>query len=1129
MEKWNVLTIFAPRLNSKNMALPANLYLNFPLPEDRMAALFASQQVSLFNPAETYETMRAEHERKTIFSEIEKRIDSLRIALSENSSNAKIRRELQKAESDLNARRKAFEGSKTVQDIRQQNIKAKSAIREESDSLILKQKIAALAETEREFLSIKRLLEDMAPLKEYSSKIYMKVVYLRRFYEVIRNAPEIDKARLLTDMARIYLSLLGDSQVLKTYSYGRIDIKTESLLDQVEKILSDSDFDLIQFQFMNFDVMPPFSKLNPTPRKLDDWQLEMLTLIDAGESALVVAPTSSGKTVGSTYAATRYNQVLYMVPNDELARQVAATLTLLYKKNVNLLTNRERYGFKSFDINSSFFVLVGTPYEVENYLMAHPGLVFDYAIYDEIQKLNSESVEFDPLREGGCYERIIKMVSGSKKSGGNQTPFLMLSATVSSPTYLKKWSEEMSSHNVSLISYDKRFINQQRWVWNGQLKELNPLAAVDFTFVAEGGLLESGSMSMSPNDVFKLWLSMKDVTKVNIYSIYRKKQLTLNDVAQLENKLKVELTNLAKSGNKEYAKIVENVLFKFNTPLPISQDKERFDTPELYQMLMYLKTEKMLPAILFKMDNTSEAVILYERLITYLEDQERELYPWFEDDRKIISKYQDLIRERLIRLNDKKITKIPENMKPEVWKAEQTENIVNQETSRYKKEMKTRLDALLEKNHGDKNVISYVKYVMTNLVSGIEDVQSLNRFQPHQSFSFHQYPMGETTSREIKRDLFDFLKMEGISTGYARTEENGQKVSVDYSLHSKLLQKAEFDSIFMRGIMRGIVIYLKGMPVSFQRTAQRLVSEGRAPVVFSDESLAVGVNFPIKTSILLGSPRIEEIDSLKASQASGRSGRRGLDNTGNIVYMGVDWKNIIRAPYPLIVGGYSMSGKMFLPEIYARHPTEVKEIINEKGRKEQARSYRLINDDLLDKSLLKDDYRQLVRNRCLSTTIVSLSQWLSNNTDEVEIEIPDKTYIDYSMNRPEILPEFAKMEWRVRWIDMFSFEAFSNILSEVQEKSTMNEQKATAFVKLLELAVPYISEEPEFVNKMAEVIKINSINKMDPDFHDIISYMTIVSYLISQTYNPTIYDNDRIRPIINLFYQMRDFISDSQF
>ena len=87
----------------------------------------------------------------------------------------------------------------------------------------------------------------------------------------------------------------------------------------------------------------------------------------------------------------------------------------------------------------------------------------------------------------------------------------------------------------------------------------------------------------------------------------------------------------------------------------------------------------------------------------------------------------------------------------------------------------------------------------------------------------------------------------------------------------------DYDHPFMIGIERGIVPYFKDMEVPFQRIAQSLFSQKKIPIVISDESLGYGINMPIRTAVILGKKDIEQVDTLIASQMSGRSGRRGID------------------------------------------------------------------------------------------------------------------------------------------------------------------------------------------------------------------------------------------------------------
>ena len=76
----------------------------------------------------------------------------------------------------------------------------------------------------------------------------------------------------------------------------------ENLLDEARKIRH-RETDIIRFQLNDMsDRLPPLSPYI-FDFKLDAWQIRALQFIDAGKSLVICAPTSSGKTVLSTYVA----------------------------------------------------------------------------------------------------------------------------------------------------------------------------------------------------------------------------------------------------------------------------------------------------------------------------------------------------------------------------------------------------------------------------------------------------------------------------------------------------------------------------------------------------------------------------------------------------------------------------------------------------------------------------------------------------------------------------------------------------------------------------------------------------------------------------------------------------------
>jgi hypothetical protein len=103
----------------------------------------------------------------------------------------------------------------------------------------------------------------------------------------------------------------------------------------------------------------------------------------------------------------------------------------------------------------------------------------------------------------------------------------------------------------------------------------------------------------------------------------------------------------------------------------------------------------------------------------------------------------------------------------------------------------------------------------------------------------------------------------------------------------------------MIGIECGFLLYNNLINPAMLRICQKLINK-HPLIVLSDHSLAMGINYPIKTVMLLGALKgepIEEIDNTLAHQAMGRAGRRGHDSEGIVIYSGVKITNILTPQY----------------------------------------------------------------------------------------------------------------------------------------------------------------------------------------------------------------------------------------
>ena len=87
------------------------------------------------------------------------------------------------------------------------------------------------------------------------------------------------------------------------------------------------------------------------------------------------------------------------------------------------------------------------------------------------------------------------------------------------------------------------------------------------------------------------------------------------------------------------------------------------------------------------------------------------------------------------------------------------------------------------------------------------------------------------------------------------------------SKKTKGRMRIDASHVLIRGLRRGVGIYNEELPGPYLQIVQKFAQKGRLGAVFSDESLAYGVNMPFRTSAFVGDPGPEILDALVAQQA----------------------------------------------------------------------------------------------------------------------------------------------------------------------------------------------------------------------------------------------------------------------
>jgi len=594
------------------------------------------------------------------------------------------------------------------------------------------------------------------------------------------------------------------------------------------------------------DRLPPLSRYN---RKfnLEDWQCNVLEKIDERQSAVVCAPTSSGKTLLSTYtcAMAKGKTVLFVLPSEVLVWQVAATYYQFFKGHVTICT--DLINFQNGDGDNKAQVYIGTPRALETALTKARGCAgeemvtgerefmvldggfgdFGYMVLDEVHTLNGP--------EGDALQRIIR---------ATRCPILALSATIGNASQMKDWFQLVRNEQVEVIEggavdnvileeYFARFINLQRYVVANQeiknnktgeteskkrLVKLHPVLAMTRKRLEEESDLV-GSLSLTPVDMMDIWRKMKKIFPAGSLReeddpdhFFKSvdgggsSRINLLQTKKYETRIKEILTELSGKYPEDY----EKMRLSFSAGAIDDLQKSDDVSDELYGTISELQRKELLPAVAFQM-STFGAFQMFKSLLRATELAQNEEFPHWRENLVKTAEENERLRQIAAGKAEKNEKEATEDAKD--GQAPLTESDVN---------------------------------------------------KPHEKYCF--------TS---KGGIIPYVKVEEIRNDMIKA---GEDVDINHAL--------------IRGLRRGIAIYTNEIGFAcYRRWVQILAQQGFLAVVFSDDALAYGVNMPFRSCIFCGDMG-PALTPLIAQQMQGRAGRRGMDVQGNVIYLGMVWNTI---------------------------------------------------------------------------------------------------------------------------------------------------------------------------------------------------------------------------------------------
>jgi len=671
----------------------------------------------------------------------------------------------------------------------------------------------------------------------------------------VREQNVVDVLDTLWEVEDVIADLGEDDEAVKNAVKKSSDVLTLARKMRMDKNALQK-LNLVDFQLTEMsDRLPPLNLHALSGKfRLDAWQLKVIQLIEQRKSVLITAPTSSGKTVVSSFVCATGSRVLFVVPTEPLAWQVAAMLRAL-KLGICLVVPTLSFVPPTWD------VVVGTPHALESVLTKQLDFNFDYAVFDEVHSLNN--------RDGEALQRLIAAMPT------DSCRFLALSATIGNGPQLATWFEELlGKGQIELVEHRSRFINLQRHVWTGtELKLLHPLVCMSTKLLAETGFAHT-DMALTPVDAYKLWQALDkyvgsgvdeggsgfDVSDLKPRKFFKddpRERITLAQAHGYEMALKARLEKLA----RERPELCDKVLAAIASGESLKRKKKKDDddgvgaagdepagesidalmdqaakvgaVEHLVDLAFTLHNRKHTPCITFQLDSVKCQALFYG-MLRQIEERENKKYPEY---RSTLQKQQ----RGLEKLEKEKKSK-PGKRGEDADKADEEDQVAQE----------------------------------------FGEVQVVDVDAPHPEFTLATpgKGLGLTEANQLRERLRDDLP----STG-----------DVAHPL--------------IRALRRGVGVYVEGLPTSYHREVQSLAQRGSLGVVFSDELLAYGVNMPFRTAVFFGDPGRHWLTPLLHQQMAGRAGRRGLDRQGHLVYAGFTparLQELLRGELPDVVGRFPL-------------------------------------------------------------------------------------------------------------------------------------------------------------------------------------------------------------------------------
>ncbi|CAG8978987.1 hypothetical protein HYALB_00011031 [Hymenoscyphus albidus] len=613
----------------------------------------------------------------------------------------------------------------------------------------------------------------------------------------------------------------------------------------------------------------------------DGWQRDVLDQLDANKSVFVVAPTSAGKTFISFYAmeqvlrADNDGVLVYVAPTKALVNQIAAEVQGRFSKKYPL-PGKSVWAIHTRDYRvnnpTGCQILVTVPHILQIMLLS-PSNAKSWAprvrriIFDEIHSIGQ-------AEDGVVWEQLLLLAP---------CPIVALSATVGNPGQFNEWlieTQKAIGTELKMIQHSTRYSDLRKYLYK-------PPKSFKFTGLGRSHGLGLGLDGLTGFEKFHPAASLVD------------KSRGIPDDLALESR---DCLSLWKA------------MCKCQT--------------DAYKVPTSLDPAKALPACIKKKD-----IFAWEKALKKL------LLQWMSDTKspfdRVIAELSPAPQKKDEGLNtpsDTSSLTAEDDIDPDSLEAT-TLPLLYQLNSR------RALPAIIfnyDRSQCEEIASSILKQLEDAETKWKEGAQWRKLIDGYEKWKELKDKKSRKPAKPAKKSK-DADDEGGSKMDRMRDEDTGDGSSIydlfdpdapqaDFSFaNPKRLQKAELDGFIkalrwkdikqelIELLKRGVGVHHAGMNRKYRQCVEMLFRKGFLRVVIATGTLALGINMPCATVIFSGDSVF--LTALNFRQAAGRSGRRGFDLLGNVVFQNITQQRasrLLSSRLPELTGHFPITTTLVL-------------------------------------------------------------------------------------------------------------------------------------------------------------------------------------------------------------------------